>query len=163
MTVQQTVMTLPALDIEDGTSRRRRVLAIMHQFPPSRDVGAQSCAQICRYLPDHGWDPIVLTVKEKYIARMDHTQTFSGTVIRTGVIPHPLSLYQRVTAPFKTKPQESAGAPVARTDGPQESGSLRRWILSILGIPDPHTGWIPPAVISGIIAARRHKVECLFS
>ena len=36
-------------------------------------------------------------------------------------------------------------------------------MLSLLGVPDVYTGWIPPAVISGMRVIRRYDVEHLFS
>ena len=50
-----------------GLKRRRRLLFIAYHFAPSLEMGARSCAQIARYLPLHGWSPVVLTAREKYI------------------------------------------------------------------------------------------------
>ncbi len=40
----------------------RRVLIVSVCFPPLAEVGSQRPARLCRYLPDHGWEPAVLTV-----------------------------------------------------------------------------------------------------
>lgn len=154
-------ISVPSLDNAEGLCRRRRVLSIMCQFPPSSEVGAQSCAQICRYLADYEWDPVVLTVQERYIARVDHTQTFRGTVIRTPVIPHPLSLYKRMIAFFRARGISPAST--KSSDQLREPAGLRRWMLSMLELPDLRTGWILPALISGLAAVRRYEVRCLFS
>ena len=45
----------------------RRVLFISYSFPPNMEMGAYTCSQIARYLPLYGWEPVALTVKEKYI------------------------------------------------------------------------------------------------
>jgi hypothetical protein len=144
-------------------NERKRVLAIMYQFPPDHQVGAQSCVQICRYLPDHGWDPIVLTVQERYIENADPpmTEPFPGIVIRAGVLPHPISLYRWLKASFKSKAQVAHGASMEGLESPKTG--VRRWLLSMLLIPDDFTGWIVPAVISGLRAVRAQKVDCLFS
>jgi hypothetical protein len=146
-------------------NERKRVLAIMYQFPPSHEVGAQSCVQNCRYLPVYGWDPIVLTVQERYIENADGpmTEPFPGIVIRAGVIPHPISLYRRLKARFKSKPDAALDFSIEETDSPSKIGVLRRWVLSMLLLPDDYTGWIVPAVISGLRAVRAQKVDCLFS
>jgi glycosyltransferase involved in cell wall biosynthesis len=144
---------------------RRRVLGIMYSFPPAREIGAQSCSQICRYLPDYGWDVSVLTVKEKYIPGADQHMRdgFPGTVIRTGVIPHPLWLYGKLKS-LVGSDSESAQAIVGRTDDVQQpGGGFRKWLLSMLLIPDRYTGWILPAIISGLGEIRRQRVDCLFS
>lgn len=144
--------------------RDRRVLSILYQFPPSREVGAQSSVQICRYLPACGWDVTVLTVRERYIQDTDAQarDKFPGTVIRTGLIPHPLSFYRWLKAVRRGQVPQVAD-PTASSDSLQKAGALRRLLVSLLWIPDLYTGWIPPAVMSGLAAIRRQKVDCLFS
>lgn len=151
--------------LRDPAKVRRRVLSIMYQFPPAHEVGAQSCVQNCRYLPVYGWDPVVLTVQERYIRNADGpmTEPFPGIVIRTRVIPHPISLYQRFKASFNSKPQAAFDAPMERPDSLSKTGVLRRWLLSMLLLPDAYTGWIVPALISGLRAVRAQRVDCLFS
>lgn len=149
----------------EGANRRRRVLAIMYQFPPATEVGARSCAQICRYLPAYRWDVIVLTVRERYIPNLDGQirEVFPGTVIRTRVIPHPFFLYRQFKARLKPEPQMARGSPMESADWLQRTGLFRRWLLSILGLPDRYTGWIPPALMAGLGAVCRQEVQCLFS
>ena len=47
----------------DGGDRRkfRRVLIISRYFPPLYDVGGKRAYRFALHLPDHGWQPIVLT------------------------------------------------------------------------------------------------------
>lgn len=149
----------------EKSKERRRVLSIMYQFPPAANIGAQSCVQNCRYLPDYGWDPIVLTVQERYIRNADGPmrEAFPGTIIRTRMIPHPLSLYRWLKLGSKAKGRGGFGGLPEASDSRAKNGALRRWLLSMLLIPDPYTGWILPAVVSGLRAVRARKVDCLFS
>jgi glycosyltransferase involved in cell wall biosynthesis len=41
--------------------------------------------------------------------------------------------------------------------------TLRRCALSLGGIPDEYVGWIPPAIVAGWQAIRRHRIEHLLS
>jgi hypothetical protein len=147
-------------------AKRRRVLAIMYQFPPSREVGAQSCVQICRYLPAHGWDVTVLTVQERFIAEPDHRpdEQFSGTVLRARVLPDPLSVYRWLTVSLAraVTSGEMSGSP-RRTESQPNVGALRKCLRSMLGLPDAHVGWILPAIVRGVSAVREQAVDCLFS
>jgi len=139
-----------------------RVLAILHQFPPDRAVGAQSCAQICRYLPSFGWDVTVLTVREDRFAPADRetTSTYSGRVIRTGVLPHPFEIYR-----WMKSLSSSAEARVQQSGSGDRNGgySLRQSIRSLLEVPDPYTGWILPAVWRGLTAIRKERIDAIFS
>lgn len=134
---------------------------ITYLFPPGLDMGAQACGQIARYLPLYGWEPVVLTVRERYIEHLDprDNRGFPGTVIRTSMIPHPVTIYKRLKLRRRhgVEGSESVALSVRRT------GLLQRWVLSLLLVPDTCTGWILPAVISGLEAVRRRGVVHLFS
>lgn len=144
---------------------RRRVLLITYEFPPSLAIGGQTCNQLARYLPLYDWDPVVLTVKERYFPRRDDSREpgFPGRIARTMVIPHPLDIYARIKSQFGF--QRSF-----ETDGQREAewsgdgiGTIRRWMLSLLKTPDVYTGWILPAIVAGLGEIRRQRVIHLWS
>jgi glycosyltransferase involved in cell wall biosynthesis len=142
---------------------------ITYDFPPSTAMGAQACAQLARYLPLYGWEPVVLTVRESCIEHRDASAqpVLPPLIIRTGVIPHPLTIYQRLKPGPRAGAEEGAhhGQPPAQRGAAAsaERGVLRRWALSLLTIPDTCSGWIPPAVIAGLDAVRKHRVDQIFS
>jgi hypothetical protein len=143
-----------------GRAARRRVLVVTIDFPPSRAMGAQACAQLARHLPRHGWDPIILTVRDRHIEDRDASAApvSARAIVRTGVIPHPLTLYRRLA---RRRPGTGAAGPGDPSSS--EGRVLRRWALSLLRIPDAYSGWIPPAVIAGLAAIRNHRVDHIFS
>lgn len=47
-----------------------RVLVVAYYFPPKGGAGTQRFAKFCKYLPEHGIEPVVLTVAED--ERSDH-------------------------------------------------------------------------------------------
>jgi CelD/BcsL family acetyltransferase involved in cellulose biosynthesis/glycosyltransferase involved in cell wall biosynthesis len=138
-------------------------------------MGARSCAQIARYLPLHGWSPVVLTAQEKYIEERYRGSNdeiaelgLPDAIVRTRLLPHPFDLYRWLKSALRRKPQDAGGAGAAKTTivvdrPPAEKGKLRRLILSALSIPDIYTGWILPAVVAGLKAARESKAEQIFS
>jgi glycosyltransferase involved in cell wall biosynthesis len=87
--------------MEYESTDMRRVLFIAHSFPPSMNMGAYTCSQITRYLPLYGWEPVVLTAKEKYIDDPYLKQngadrvSDSDLVIRTYKLPHITDIYRR--------------------------------------------------------------------
>jgi glycosyltransferase involved in cell wall biosynthesis len=138
---------------------------IVSSFPPSIEMGAQTCWQIARNLPRHGWTPIVLTQRERHVDYGDPAQPGvepEVTVIRTRVLPHPVQLLRRLRASQRGREEatETHGATVASSPRP---GWLRRTVLESLNIPDIVTGWILPAVAAGRILLRGSDVACLFS
>src|SRR5687768_5462473 len=83
------------------TSRpSRRVLMITYHFPPEAASGAVRVSKFAKYLPEFGWDPYILTVKEKYYGAMSRGQILDmpspEKVFRTVIWPHPGSVYLRL-------------------------------------------------------------------
>src|SRR5262245_4615191 len=138
----------------------RRVLFVAYQFAPSLEMGARSCVQIARYLPMHGWSPVVLTAREKYIEERYRGSAdeiselgLPDAVVRTRLLPHPLDFYRWLKSALGGKPQDAGGKGAIETAGedskpPGAKGKLRHLILSALTTPDIYTGWILPGIVA---------------
>ena len=50
----------------------KNVLIISYYWPPSGGGGVQRVLKFCKYLPDYGWNPIVLTVKDGEFPAFDN-------------------------------------------------------------------------------------------
>jgi glycosyltransferase involved in cell wall biosynthesis len=51
----------------------RRVLMVAYYFPPLTDSGVQRPLKFCKYLPEFGWQPVVLTVQNAPNLQRDPT------------------------------------------------------------------------------------------
>ena len=170
--LERSASTAEAASIAAPGRSLRRLLFIAYHFAPSLEMGARSCAQIARYLPLHGWSPVVLTAREKYIEERylgsaDEVAELGlqDAIVRTRLLPHPFDLYRWLRSTFRRKAQDAGAASEAvEVDTPlSEKGKLRRWLLSALSVPDMNTGWILPALVAGLKAARESKAEQIFS
>jgi glycosyltransferase involved in cell wall biosynthesis len=153
----------------------RRLLFIAYQFAPSMEMGARACAQIARYLPLYGWSPVVLTahendIEERYRGSANEIDELglADAVVKTRTLPHPFDFYRWLRAVLRRKPQNNVGPNGAGTAaGPDtplgQKGWLRRSILSALSFPDKYNGWILPAIVAGLKAARKSKAQQIFS
>lgn len=160
-TVMNPTTTAVASELTHHLSPQGRVLIITYDFPPSLEIGGHTCAQIARHLPRYGWKPLVLTVKTRYIDAFDAASegTNSALTVRTGMIPHPFVIYRSVKSKFRRQ----AGRNEQGIASNGMTGAFRRWAVSLLGLPDPYTGWIIPAVISGMAVIRKHQVVHILS
>src|SRR5690606_12002011 len=53
----------------------KRVLMVAYHFPPlGGSSGIQRTLRFSQYLPDHGWEPIVLTAHPRAYLRTDESQ-----------------------------------------------------------------------------------------
>jgi Glycosyl transferase 4-like domain len=122
------------------------ILFITYSFPPDADIGGKRIARLCRYLPEYGVRPIVLTVEDRFYERLDYSYAApSGTrVERTAVLPSPLDwhLPSRLRASSGLYATGKGSRPVAKSN----SGFLRRQASALLGTPDRYWGWCLPAV-----------------
>lgn len=155
----------------------KRVLFISYSFPPSAEMGAYTCAQIVRLLPMYGWQPVVLTVKEKYLEGRSHecegrnSTAESDLVIRTSRLPHPLRIYRQFKSSWLAeklfRPGDQQTAPSINGAGNKSAsiGKLptRNLLVSMLNCPDAFTDWLVPAVIAGLLAISRTKPQAIYS
>ncbi|NJL55864.1 hypothetical protein HC928_12230 [bacterium] len=72
------------------------VLAIAYLFPPVGGGGVQRTAKFVRYLPEFGWQPLVLTVKDPAYATFDPSlaaELPGDLVVERTAALQPTSLY----------------------------------------------------------------------
>jgi glycosyltransferase involved in cell wall biosynthesis len=153
------------------------VLIITYNWPPDASVGSIRPVHLARTLAKLGWAPIILTVKEKYHQHTRESEPFDhtrGTVVRTKVFPHPRLAYlavKRRIASVRKKGQEfyeatqlNRGMPMGGShDETRFLSTLKRFILSLLFIPDCHQGWIPFATIRALRIIYKHKPRYLIT
>src|SRR3954447_4054037 len=124
----------------------KRVLVIAYFFPPLGGAGVQRTLKHVKYLPEFGWEPVVLTTSSRSYPALDpslEAEIGAGVpVIRAGAIP----VLGR-----------------ARVLGGE---ALRRLRLQSAGaaltFPDEYAEWVPGAIRAGVRAAREHDVEAIY-
>ncbi len=143
-------------------SKNKKVLFLSYYFPPAGGSAVQRCLKFAKYLPQFGWQPIVLTTREENILLKDPSLCDQipeeVTVIRTPA-PDP---YQ-IIAKGKNQPAD-LGA-IATSEG-QQQGLLQRlalWFRKAVFIPDARIGWFPFAVIKGLQIIRRENISLIFA
>ena len=103
-------------------SHNKQVLIVAYLFPPSGGAGVQRTTKFVKYLPEFGWQPVILTVKSGWYRLKDQTLNAEIppdiTTHRTSSLQLPLWFPWRV----------------------------RNWVARWLLIVDEHLGWYPFAV-----------------
>ena len=151
---------------EDVQIPPAQVLFIAHAFPPSAEVGGQRVARLCKYLPEHGFHPIVLTTAEEFMAERDDTfpnDSNGCTVIRTPVSATPLTLYRKWKSKLASNRSQPDGRPHAGTELPAERTGLHKHLLVALQTPDAEHGWYRPALRAGARLLAQQEIAVIFS
>ena len=115
-----------------------RVLMIAYHFPPLRgSSGIQRTLRFCRYLPEFGWDPVVLTAHPRAYDDVDAASTAD---IPAGVSVH--RAFALNTARHL---------------------SIRGRYPALLALPDRWSSWFVGAVTTGLALIRRERIGAIFS
>lgn len=134
------------------TDRIRRVLIVAYYFPPMGLSGVQRVAKFAKYLPQHGWEPTILTVKPGGYYAFDASlseeiEQADIQVVRTSSLD-PTRLFGR---------RQSVDMPGA---------ARRKWwrrFTQLLFIPDNKIGWFPMAFRRGRRLLRDQDFDAIFS
>jgi len=125
----------------------KNALVIAYYFPPLGMGGVQRTFKFCKYLPQFGWHPIVITVKDIAYPEYDPTPLDESPteVLRTESLD-PLRL--------------------ARFFGsPSFENSRRRWstLLSWFLIPDSKLLWLPFVLSAARSLLRAREISLIFA
>lgn len=121
----------------------KRVLLITYHFPPSTAVGGLRSAGLCKYLPEFGWQPTVLTVKHP-----DRQIGPGSPVVETDFVDI-LSVWKRRLG-FQVRGSTN---PTSAVTEPVPAPSTLRKVAAALGreflaFPDAQNGWIKPGKVA---------------
>ena len=141
----------------------RRVLMIAHHFPPAGGSGANRALAFARYLPEYGWQPIVITPAAAWASNRDDDLLAQ--------IPHDVRVIRTRSRESKPARQESpltrsflAASSLQGRGGTSllprgTNKGLRSNIGHLKRFPDAHLGWLPFA----LAAARRQEYDVAYS
>ncbi len=139
----------------------RRVLVVGHPYP-DHNMGSVRLRRICRLLPRHGWDPVVLTHAGGAALAANPPP---GVRIEPVAAPDLTQIYQSVRSSFRRTPPPSAtpaGAGGTTTPAVQNIGltsKINRWLM----IPDKQRPWLKPVIRRGRELLRQEKYEVIFA
>ena len=152
---------------------QKKVLVIAYGFPPIAHAGVYRTMRFCRYLPDNGWKPTVITINESEDIHSDHSLMkripASVRIHRTYI----LDIWRSIRR-YQTKQARMEAARVALNDRDVSPGRVvraakrvKRFALSAMlkafSIPDHMLFWIPFAVARGIRLMRKEDFDLIFT
>ena len=165
--VESPATEVRALRSEVVKQQRRAVLLVAYSWPPDVEVGAIRSTKLAKYLSVQGWEPFVISVKEKYYER---TSANAARVdprtcaIRTHQLPHPIRLYsvlkrKLVGSRNDVAPDAVASDGLGKMAAPHWFRTAKRMVLSLLCTPDRYQGWLPFAIPAALSVIRRNRVK----
>jgi glycosyltransferase involved in cell wall biosynthesis len=125
----------------------KRVLIIAYYWPPNAGVGTHRWLKFARYLPQHGWMPVVYTPANPEMQGSDPTlerQVPPEVEVIKAPINEPYRWYKRFTGMRRDTPLRTA---FLREEAPPSwRENAANWVRSNLFIPDARVWWVRPSV-----------------
>jgi glycosyltransferase involved in cell wall biosynthesis len=115
-----------------------RLLMVAFHFPPhAGGSGVLRSLKFCRYLPEFGWLPTVLTIDPRAYEQRNDSQ----------------------------KDEVPPGVKVVRALGldTRQHLSIRGAYPNLFALPDRWVSWLPGAVSAGLIIIRKDKIDAIFT
>ena len=136
-------------------------MVVTYYWPPSGGPGVQRILKFCKYLPEFGWEPIVLTVKNGDYPNLDYSleqevEDLNIRVIKTKTFEL-FNLYKLIVGK-KSLPSFELNQ--------SKKGFLSiisRWLRINCFIPDARKGWIPYGVTAGRDLLTKENIKLIFS
>ncbi|TFG88261.1 MAG: hypothetical protein E4H16_05330, partial [Candidatus Atribacteria bacterium] len=151
-----------------------KILIVSYHFPPDLSVGAVRPRKFVEYLPRSGWDPIVLTVHERYHDSVDGPGSSSESgvkVFKTIKIPSFRTFFLSVKKIYlSVRKHENIKQHMDEWNPPEQESvepiieKLKRYFLSLFVLlPDDNAGWIFPAGVKGIWLILRYRIDVIYT
>ncbi|MCX6153298.1 MAG: glycosyltransferase family 4 protein [Candidatus Kapabacteria bacterium] len=143
----------------------RKLLIIAYYFPPSGGSGVQRVLKHVKYLPEFGWQPVVLTVSNGLFPARDESllsQVPDSTIVYKSETYEPYNIYRKLTGK-----KQGVAIDVNTIWKENEKLSFKEafanFIRATFFIPDARVGWLATAgnAIKKIMA--EHKIDAIYS
>ena len=140
------------------------VLMITYYFPPLGSVQVLRAVKFAKYLPQFGWTPHVLSVKDILHYYKDpniiHELPDCVQVYRTGSLdPFRIMAKLKGSSPNQAPSQQSSSSQKKFQNIRVKLNLLNRWF----SLPDSRFGWYPFSVNQGRKLIREGKIDVIYS
>ena len=138
----------------------KKVLVVTYYWPPSGGPGVQRVLKFCKYLPEYGWEPVILTVKDGEYPAMDDTLLHESKYIEAH-LSHAFSFYSIFN--WFTGEKSVPLYQLSKSKDDSFFKKISRWIRYNLVVPDARIGWYSGAVKKGRELLGSQKFDLIFS
>jgi glycosyltransferase involved in cell wall biosynthesis len=116
-----------------------KVLIVTYYWPPSGGAGVQRWLKFSKYLPDFGWEPIILTVDPEFAAYPVTDFSLEADLSSSvKIYSTPAINYFRI---YKKDKSKIPTAGFANSVDNSFKGKILRFIRGNFFLPDPRKGW----------------------
>lgn len=140
----------------------KRLLIITYYWPPNGGAGVQRWLKFTKYLPEHGWQPVVYTPSNPEVIMPDPALEaevpYKAEIVRYP-ITEPYGFYKQLTGRGKDEKVHTAFLSEEKRQGWREDAAL--WVRSNLFIPDARVWWVKPSIRHLKAYLKDHPVDAV--
>ncbi len=140
-----------------------KVLVITYYWPPAGGPGIQRVLKFVKHLPEYGWEPCVLTVRNGEYPTLDPSLAAEVPercpVERTAAF-EPGPLFRRLVG---MRADEPIPVSVLASSRRNRRRRILDWVRLNLFVPDAKIGWVPFGVRGGRRVIARERPAVIFS
>jgi glycosyltransferase involved in cell wall biosynthesis len=141
----------------------KKVLIITYYWPPSGGAGVQRWLKFVKYLPQHGWTPVVLTVDPSKATYPQRDESLMGE-ISSEIEIHKTSTFELYTLYKKaSQNKEVPFGGFANQSKDTFKEKVLKWIRGNFFIPDPRRGWKKFAVNKAKELIKKNHIHCVIT
>lgn len=134
----------------------KKVLVIAYFFPPSGAVGVYRTLKFIKYLPEFGWEPVVLTTSNGKFPTFDASLL---KLVPAGIEVHRCRSFESLNLGLD-RPADP-GPPTKRTLAARVH--IRLYLAwNWLALPDTRVGWVPSALRAARRLIREQRIEHVY-
>jgi glycosyltransferase involved in cell wall biosynthesis len=151
----------------------RRVMVVAYTFPPVAGTGIERTLKHVTYLPEFGWQPVVVAPANPAYRLVDPASVEripAGTEVHRAPLLEPAHARRLLRRLFGSAPPASPGETAAGSERAASGRGLRglanaAWarVIPALFFPDEQLLWAPSAALVGWRAHRRRPVDLIYS
>jgi glycosyltransferase involved in cell wall biosynthesis len=142
----------------------KKVLIITYYWPPAGGPAVQRVVKFSKLLPEFGWQPIILTVKNPTSPARDEsllTEIPKNCKIYQTRTLEPFNIYKYFTG--KQRNEALAKDTIIKSPDEKFSEKISRSIRANLFLPDARVGWVPAMIKQGLKIIENEKPDIIFS
>jgi hypothetical protein len=142
----------------------KKVLIITYYWPPSGGAGVQRWLKFSKYLPEFGWEPVILTVDPEYASYPQQDKGLLNEIsagleiIYTKSSSSIFSVYKKLTGR-----KEIPFGGFANESNPGLAQKFSRFIRGNFFLPDARIGWNRFALKAAMKIIKEKKIEILIT
>ena len=152
-----------------------RVLVVSYFFPPVGGIGVERVLKHVTYLPEFGWEPVVVAPANSGYRIIDPASLSRippGTEVHRSRTLEPSHIRRGVARLVRGRRRNPVGTPRTERGGgevPSPGGlmgaanAVWRSLVPLVFFPDEEVLWLPGAVRAGVRAHRISPVDAVFS